>query len=188
MCRRSLIRTIPPRTFYSDSFPPQNFPSSLPNSHLHRHISKWMNDSRWKKKKKVWGSSDFTQARWAETPIQPVPSHLSLSYLRRWPATQRYSHSPHRTRLKLFPFLSFPLATSSPEFGLSRYGRGACPPTAGRRAAQGPICDKEGVHASQAILVDPWQSNTAPPGPQTSQTRGLGGLHFYKQKQGSAYE
>jgi len=59
------------------------------------------------------------------------------------------------------------LATSSPEFGLSRYRRGACPPAAGRRAAQGPINDKEGVHASQAILLNPWQSNTAPPGPQT---------------------
>jgi hypothetical protein len=38
MCRRSLIRTVPPRTFYSDSFPPQNSPSLLTNSHLHRHI------------------------------------------------------------------------------------------------------------------------------------------------------
>ena len=105
MCRRSLIRTVPPRAFYSDSFPPQNSASSLPNPHLHRRISKWMNDSRWKKKKKVWGSSDFTQARWAETPIHPVPSHLSLSLIAPTLASDTtLSPFPAPNPPKAFPF------------------------------------------------------------------------------------
>jgi hypothetical protein len=94
--------------------------------------------------------------------------------------------APNPPKAFSFPFVSignlFPRVRPFP---VRAWGLSARP---GRRAAQGPISDKEGVHASQAILVDPWQSNTAPPGPQTAQTRGLGGLHFYKQKQGSAHE